>query len=100
MIYFDDVAKENINKHNLFDNMIADMLTNKKLNPTITELFIRSRKLNISLAFITQSCFTVPKNIRGNSIHYFIMKISNKQEFQQKYQLYHQLVYHPKILYF
>ena len=54
--------------------MIADML-NKILNPIITELFIRGRKLNISLAFITQSHFAVPKDIRLNSMHYFIMKI-------------------------
>ena len=51
----------------VFDDMIADMLTNKKLNPIVTELFIRGRKLNISLAFITQSYFAVPKNIRVNS---------------------------------
>ena len=57
-----------------FDDMIADMLHNKKLNPTLTELFIRSRMLNISLVFITQSYFAT---------HYFIMKISNKRELQQ-----------------
>ena len=62
--------------------MIADML-NKILNPIITELFIRGRKLNISLAFITQSHFAVPKDIRLNSMHYFIMKIPNKKELQQ-----------------
>ena len=59
------------------------MLSNKKLNPVVTELFIRGRKLNISLVFITQSYFAVPKNIRQNSTHYFIMKIPNKREFQQ-----------------
>ena len=59
------------------------MLSNKKLNPLVTELFTRSRKLNISLVFITQSYFTVPKIFRLNSKHYFIMKIPNKQEFQQ-----------------
>ena len=53
--------------------MITDMLNNKKLNPIVTELFIRSRKLNISLVFITQYYFAVPKNIRLNSTHYFIM---------------------------
>ena len=53
----------------IFDNMIADMLNNKKLNPIVTELFIRCRKLNISLVFITQSYFAVPKNIRLNSTH-------------------------------
>ena len=63
--------------------MIADMLSNKKLNPIVTELFIRGRKLNISLVFITQSYFAVPKNIRLNSTHYFVMKIPNKRELQQ-----------------
>ena len=63
--------------------MIADMLSNKKLNSTVTELFIRGRKLNISLVFITQSCFALPKNIRLNSTYYFIMKISNEHELQQ-----------------
>ena len=60
--------------------MIADMLSNKKLNPTVTELFIRGRKLNISLVFITQSYFTVSKNIRLNSLHYFVIKIPNQRE--------------------
>ena len=64
----------------VFDYMIADLLSNTKLNPIVTELFIRVRKLNISLAFITQSYFAVPKIIRLNSAHYFIMKIPNKQE--------------------
>ena len=59
------------------------MLGNKKLNPIVTELFIRGKKLNISLVFITQSYFPVPKNIRLNSTHYFIMKILNKHELQQ-----------------
>ena len=54
------------------------MLNNKKRNPVVTELFIRGRKLNISVVFITQSYFTVPKNIRLNSTHYFITKIPNK----------------------
>ena len=63
--------------------MIADMLSNKKLNPMVTELFIRGRKLNISLVFITQSYFTVPKNIRLNSTHYTAMKIPNKRELRQ-----------------
>ena len=60
--------------------MIADMLTNKKLNPLVTKLFIRGRRLNISLAFITQSYFAVSKNIRLNSTRFIIMKIPNKQE--------------------
>ena len=56
------------------------MLSNKKLNLMVTELFIRGRKLNISLAFITQSCFPCLRNIRLNSTHYFVMKIQNKRE--------------------
>ena len=63
--------------------MIADMLSNKKLDPIVTELFIRGKKLNIYLVFITQFYFAVPKNVRLNSIHYFLMKIPNKRELQQ-----------------
>ena len=67
----------------VFDDIIADMLSNKKLNPIVTELFIRGRKLDISLAFITQSYFAVPKNIKLNQKYYFVMKIPNKRELQQ-----------------
>ena len=59
-----------------FDDMISDIINNKKLNSVGTELFIRGRKLNISLVFITQSYFKVPKNVRLNSTHFFIMKNS------------------------
>ena len=62
----------------VFDDMIADMLSNVRPNPMVTEGFIRGRELNISLVFITQSCFTVPKNTRLSSRYYFIMKIPNK----------------------
>ena len=70
----DDIYKNNedynLNKKQkilvVFDNMIGDMLSNKKLNPKVTEFFIRGRKLNISLVFITQSYIAVPKNIRLN----------------------------------
>ena len=64
-------------------DMIADMINNKKLNPVITELFIRGRKLNVSFVFITQSYFKVQKDVRLNSTHFFIMKIPNKGELQQ-----------------
>ena len=67
----------------VFNNMIADMINNKKLNSIVTQLFIRSRKLNISLVFITQSYFKVPKDVRLNTTHFFIMKIPNKRELQQ-----------------
>ena len=67
----------------IFDDMIADMNNNNNLNPIVTELFIRDRKLNISIIFITQSYFNVPKDVRLNSTHFFIMKIPNKRELQQ-----------------
>ena len=60
--------------------MIADMINNKKLNSIVTESFIRGRKLSISLVFITQSYFKVPKDVRLYTTHFFIMKISNKRE--------------------
>ena len=62
--------------------MIADIMTNKKFQSIIKELFIRCRKTNISLVFITQSYFSVPKDVRLNSTHYLIMKINNKRELQ------------------
>ena len=83
----DDIYK-NIEEYNpnkkqkiliVFDDMIADMLSNKKLNPVVTELFIRRKKLNISLVFNTQSYFAIPKYIRLNSTYYFVMKIPNKK---------------------
>ena len=87
MIFIKNIEEYNPNKKCkliiIFDDMIADMLSNKKLNPVVTELFIRGKKLNISLVFIKQSYFTVSKNIRLNSTHYFIMKIPNKRELQQ-----------------
>ena len=63
--------------------MVADMTDNKNLNPVVTELFIRGRKINISIVFITQSYFKVTKDIRLNSTHFIIMKIPNKRELQQ-----------------
>ena len=61
--------------------MIADMINNKKINSIVTNLFIRGRKLDISLEFFTQSYFIVPKDVRLNSTHFFIMKI--QRELQQ-----------------
>ena len=63
--------------------MIADMLSNKKFNTIVTELFIKGRKLDSSIAFITQSDFVLVENIRLNSTHYFIIKNRNKQELLQ-----------------
>ena len=75
-----------INKNKLlivFDDVIADMVHNIKLNSIVTELFIRDRKLNIFLAFITQSYFKVPKDVTLNTSHIFIAKNPNKRELQQ-----------------
>ena len=86
----DDVY-ENIHDYNpnrrrkiliVFDDMIPDILTNKKFQTIVRELFIRCRKLNISLVFISQSYFSVSKDVRLNSTHYLIMKINNKRELQ------------------
>ena len=86
----DDVY-ENIHNYNssrkrkiliIFNDMIADIMTNKKFQVIIKELLIRCRKLNISLVFITQSYFSVPKDVRLNSTYYLIMKINNKRELQ------------------
>ena len=63
--------------------MIADIIKNKKLNSIVTELFIRGRNLNISLVFIIQSNFKLPKDVRLNTSHFFISKIPNKKELQQ-----------------
>ena len=67
----------------VFDDMIADMINNKKLNSIVTELLIRGRKLNISLVFITQSYFKFPKDVILNTTYFFIAKIPNKRELQQ-----------------
>ena len=67
----------------VFDNMVSDMINHKTLNSVVTELFIRGRKINITIVFISQSYFKVPKDVRLNTTHFFIMKISNKRELQQ-----------------
>ena len=86
-----DVVYKNINDCNpnrrrkiliVFDDMIAEIMTNRKFQPILKELFIRCRKIYISLVFITQSYFSVPKDVRLNSTHYFIVKINNKRELQ------------------
>ena len=79
---YENIDNFNLNRKRLlvvFDDMIADIMTNKKFQAIIKELFIRCRKLNISLVFITQSYFSVPKDVRLNSTHYLIMKINNKK---------------------
>ena len=84
----DDVY-ENIHDYNpsrkrkiliVFDDTIADIMTNTKFQAIIKELFVRCRKLNISLVFIRQSYFSVTKDVRLNSTHYFIMKINSRRE--------------------
>ena len=88
-----DEVYENIDDYNLsrkrkrkkiifFDGMIADIMTNRKFQAIIKELFIRFRKLNISLAFTTQSYFSVPKDVRLNSTHYLIMKSTTKENYK------------------
>ena len=64
----------------IFDDIIANIMANKRFQAIIKELFIRCRKLNISLVFITKSYFSVPKGVRLNSTHYLIVKINNKKE--------------------
>ena len=87
----DDVY-ENLEEYNptkkrrvliVFDDVIADMEANKNLNPIFTELFLRGRKLNISFVFMSQSHFKVPKTIRLNATHYFIIKIPNTKGLQK-----------------
>ena len=77
----------------VFDDMIADIMTNKKFQVIIKELFIRCRKLNISLVFITQSYFSVPKDVRLNSTLYLIMKINNRKELQDLQRMYKKTVF-------
>ena len=84
-----DDTDENIDDHNpsrkrkiliVFDDMIADIITNKKFQTMIKDLFIRCRKLNIALVFITQSYLSVPKDVRLKSTRYLIMTINNRTE--------------------
>ena len=84
-----DDVHENINDYNpirrtkkliVFDDMIADIMDNKKFQAITKELFIRCKKLNILLVFITQPYFFVPKDVRLNSTHYCIMKINNRMK--------------------
>ena len=67
----------------VFDDMIADIMTNKRFQTIIKELFTRCRKLNIYLVFITQSCFSIPKEVRLNSTYYLIMKIHKKENYNK-----------------
>ena len=83
---YKNIEKYNISKKRkiliVFDDMITDMI-NKKLDPVVTELLLTGRKLNISIVFSTQSCFKVPRDVRLNSTHFFIIKIPNKKKLQE-----------------
>ena len=92
--YSNDIHEiyKNINEYNpdkenkiivVFDDMTADMINNKKPNSIVTELFIRGSKLNISIVFMTQSYFKVPKNVTLKTNHFFIAKILNKKELRE-----------------
>ena len=100
ILYINDIYK-NIEDYNpnkkrkiliVFDDMIAEMISNKNLNPVVTGLFIRGRKLNFSLAYITQSYFAVSKNIRLNSTNNFFTKIINKKDFQKLHLITYQIL--------
>ena len=84
---YKNIGEYNVDKERkiliVCDDIIADMVNNKKLNSIVTELFIRGRKLDIPLVFITQSYFKVPKDVRLNTTHFFITKIPNEIELQQ-----------------
>ena len=84
---YKNIEEYNIDKDRkiliVYDDMIADMINRKKLNSIMAELFIRGGKLNIPLAFITQSYFKFPKDVRLNTTHFFITKIPNIKELQQ-----------------
>ena len=80
----EDINNYNKNKDRraliIFDDMIADIVRSEKFQAIVKELFIRCRKLNISIVFITQSYFRIPKDARLNSTHYILMKTGNKKE--------------------
>ena len=93
------VVYKNINEYNpdkenkiliVFDDMITDIVDNKKLDSIVTELFIRGRKLNISLVFITQSYFKVAKDVRLNTNHSLLQKFQREENFEKLRQIIHQ----------
>ena len=87
MHLLDDINNSNKNRDKkvliFFDDMIADIMKNEKFTAIVKKLFIRCRKLNISIAFITQSCFRTPKDARLNNTHYILMKIYYKKELKK-----------------
>ena len=93
-VVYKNVQKYNIGKKRklliVFDDMIVDVINNEKLNPIVTELFIRGRKLNISIVFFTQSYFKTPKFFRLNSIQFLSSKFQIKKNFSKLHQIIHQ----------
>ena len=90
---YKNIDEYNLDKENkiliVFDDKIAE---SKKLNSIVTELFIRGRKLNIFLVFITQSYFKFPKDVRLNTSHFFIEKFQIKENFNILQQIIHQIL--------
>ena len=84
---YKNIDEYNIDKERkiliVFDDMIADIIKNKKLNSIVTELFIGGRKISISLVFITQSYFKVPKDVRLNTTHFLFQKFQIKENFEK-----------------
>ena len=80
---YKNIEEHNIGKKRKILIAFGDMINNKQINPVVTELFIRGRKLNILIVFIPQSYFEVPKDVRLNSTQFSIMKILNKEELNQ-----------------
>ena len=80
---YKNIEEHNIGKKRKILIAFGDMINNKQINPVVTELFIRGRKLNILIIFIPQSYFEVPKDVRLNSTQFSIMKILNKEELNQ-----------------
>ena len=84
----DDINNYNENRDKkvliIFDDMIPDIMRSEKFKAIVKELFVKCRKLNISIVFITQSYFRTPKDARLNSTHYILMKIGNKKELKSR----------------
>ena len=90
-INYDNPEKEN-KILIVFDEIVADMIHNKKLDSIVTELLIRGRKLNISLAFITQSSFNVPKDVRLNTTHFFLQKFQIEGNLKKLHETIHPIL--------
>ena len=93
---YKNIEENNPNKKRkkliVFDDMTAVMLSNKKFNPIVTELFIRGKKVNIFLVFITQYYFALPKNIKLNSTRISLKKFQTKESFNKSHLIIHQIL--------